>query len=80
MGTVLPVGIVEALQNRCAQLLGGVTTGILGGYLSAALSAGSLLCFVNVVGSGVTMGQQLQCGHCSGACCSCAGSDSISVK
>lgn len=43
MGTVLPLGIVEALQNRCAHLLEGLTTRILGGYLGAGLSAGSLL-------------------------------------
>lgn len=43
MGTVPSLGIVEALQNRYAQLLEGLTTRILGGYLSAALSAGSLL-------------------------------------
>lgn len=71
MGTVFPVDVVEVLQNRCAQLLEGLTTRIPGGCLGAGLSTGSLPWFVSVVRSRVlglvAVGHWLQRGHCSGA-------------
>lgn len=71
MGTVFPVDVVDVLQNRCAQLLEGLATRILGGCLGAGLSTGSLPWFVSMVRSRVlglvTVGHWLQRGRCSGA-------------
>lgn len=86
MGTVLPVGVVKALQNRCAQLLEGLTTRIPGGYLSRCRSergVSPLICERDgEQGAGVLVivGHRLQPGRCSGACCSGVGSGSISIK
>lgn len=71
MGTVFPVDVVEALQNRCAQLLEGLTMCIPAGCLGAGLSMGFLPWFVSVVRSRmlglVAVGHCLQHGCCSGA-------------